>query len=536
MVPYMRLTRTITNLLKRRFPAYRLCRRHVSSASNDEPSWFHDMREEMLKRRLPALHDQYSQAHNTILSKTLSPFLPRDTPDFAVSRALGSHLTYFNHSNIHTDKLLSDGTDALHSPGDPFNRRLWAGGNISVIPNQWFMEGLNSWGNTPADVVCYEKIKDVRLRGSGDNERVQVDIARNIGTLLPGRPKQNLVKESKWFRKIATEQRQLVFFKSRNKAEREQFEAGNFIPVKYLPSRHEPEFSHSLTPTPALLFRFSALTFNAHAIHLDRDHTRNVEGHRALLVHGPLSLSLLLAHTSGYLKSLPGREYVVESIDYRHLAPLYCNEPMRLCGRETTDQSKKEERTYDVWIEGPTGGIAVTGTVRAIPYPKETGTPKEPKSDTRKEHDWWGSISHSTHEPNASAVSSTPLTRLTAEEARRILNPETSPTGEALTRKEKRRIRARAHGIPIIRRSVSSMQSTYPEHYSHFTSIPNPTTSQILTSDPTTFTTLEPTLSPYQYELAARSAQKFHYVPQHHGARDTLCADTGRRRTMASTA
>merc|ERR1712093_414832 len=37
------------------------------------------------------------------------------------------------------------------------------------------------------------------------------------------------------------------------------------------------------------------ISFNAHRIHLDPQYTREVEGHRHLLVHGPLTLVLMLS-------------------------------------------------------------------------------------------------------------------------------------------------------------------------------------------------------------------------------------------------
>jgi 3-methylfumaryl-CoA hydratase len=40
--------------------------------------------------------------------------------------------------------------------------------------------------------------------------------------------------------------------------------------------------------SPTLLFRFSALTYNSHRIHYDRDYARDVEGYPGLLTHGPL--------------------------------------------------------------------------------------------------------------------------------------------------------------------------------------------------------------------------------------------------------
>jgi 3-methylfumaryl-CoA hydratase len=49
-----------------------------------------------------------------------------------------------------------------------------------------------------------------------------------------------------------------------------------------------------LTPSEALLLRYSALTFNTHRIHYDADYVREVESYRGPVVHGPLMGSLLL--------------------------------------------------------------------------------------------------------------------------------------------------------------------------------------------------------------------------------------------------
>jgi len=66
---------------------------------------------------------------------------------------------------------------------------------------------------------------------------------------------------------------------------------------------------------PVLLFRFSALTYNAHRIHYDRDYARG-EGYPDLVVHGPLQ-ALLMAELAR--PGLPERcEY-----SYRLVAPLF---------------------------------------------------------------------------------------------------------------------------------------------------------------------------------------------------------------------
>jgi 3-methylfumaryl-CoA hydratase len=50
----------------------------------------------------------------------------------------------------------------------------------------------------------------------------------------------------------------------------------------------------TITPDITQLFRFSALTFNAHRIHYDRDHARDAEGYPGLVVQGPYTATLLM--------------------------------------------------------------------------------------------------------------------------------------------------------------------------------------------------------------------------------------------------
>jgi hydroxyacyl-ACP dehydratase HTD2-like protein with hotdog domain len=60
------------------------------------------------------------------------------------------------------------------------------------------------------------------------------------------------------------------------------------------PDDTEPRWSLTFVPDTVLLFRFSALTWNAHRIHYDRTYATEVEGHQDLVVHGPLLAMLLL--------------------------------------------------------------------------------------------------------------------------------------------------------------------------------------------------------------------------------------------------
>jgi 3-methylfumaryl-CoA hydratase len=72
--------------------------------------------------------------------------------------------------------------------------------------------------------------------------------------------------------------------------------------------------------SPTLLFRFSALTYNAHRIHYDRDYARDVEGYPGLLTHGPLQ-ALAMAEAARAL----GR---TGDFEYRLVAPLFDHQGM----------------------------------------------------------------------------------------------------------------------------------------------------------------------------------------------------------------
>ncbi|HEX4089278.1 MAG TPA: MaoC family dehydratase N-terminal domain-containing protein [Trebonia sp.] len=85
--------------------------------------------------------------------------------------------------------------------------------------------------------------------------------------------------------------------------------------------------------SPTLLFRFSALTYNAHRIHYDRDFARDVEGYPGLLTHGPLQAlamaeaarAALGASGAGPAGLAAGRE---RSFEYRLVAPLFDHQGM----------------------------------------------------------------------------------------------------------------------------------------------------------------------------------------------------------------
>jgi 3-methylfumaryl-CoA hydratase len=86
--------------------------------------------------------------------------------------------------------------------------------------------------------------------------------------------------------------------------------------------------SRIVVPDPVLLFRYSAATFNAHRIHYDRPYAVDVEGYPGLVVHGPLTATLLLDIVA---RERP--ETAVRSFSFRAVQPLFDTHPITLCAR-----------------------------------------------------------------------------------------------------------------------------------------------------------------------------------------------------------
>lgn len=369
----------------------------LSVASRGYATSFEEIQSELLSRRLPLLYDAPTETPSYLLDATLEDFLPPSpvsvypTPPrrkrygrFAPLRP-GHHLVYFP-PGYPLSALLPDGTDPAQSPGEPFVRRMWAGGRIQFFPNRLLKLRLSGHKAT-----CLERISNVSAKGSKGEEKIFVTIERRFtGTLrkaivspmnapptgnaallfqdrferAPGKIlREHLMKNGNC---SLIEERDIVFMRDRTPEEAAEAAVKQSRVVK---PAHEPSYSVTLTPSPALLFRFSALTFNAHRIHLDKAYCRDMEGHRNLLVHGPLSLVLMLEllnrHLAEHNRKLQMTPFVVsekaiESVEYRNVAPLYAEEPMKVCLRSKGDDE------YDLWVENKDGGLAVKGTAKTI--------------------------------------------------------------------------------------------------------------------------------------------------------------------------
>jgi len=291
------------------------------------------------------------------------------------------HLLYFEPTKPQRD-LLPDGTNPDQSPGDPFVRRMWAGG--SVLYNHaspLYMDNRRG--------VCAEYIRSVSVKGKSGSEKVFVGIERRLAYLSESEHSalantdpsdesaiekvEQAVRKRLWRDDSAdfgdasvVETRNIVFLSARSESElataKEALARGEKVPTKMLkPSHAASFFDTTVTPNEKLLFRFSALTFNAHAIHLDPAYCREVEGHRDLLFHGPMTFTFMVVLLQKAIADAGARERIA-FVEYRNLAPLYCHEPIRFCGHKTA------EGRYEVWAETPEGGVAVKGNVRTEKY------------------------------------------------------------------------------------------------------------------------------------------------------------------------
>eukprot|EP00049_Salpingoeca_infusionum_P006108 m.101488 g.101488 ORF g.101488 m.101488 type:complete len:350 (-) comp13200_c0_seq1:714-1763(-) len=119
------------------------------------------------------------------------------------------------------------------------------------------------------------------------------------------------------------------------------------------PSRQQSDFSCSIKPSPVLLFRYSALTFNGHRIHYDQPFCHE-EGYDGLVVHGPLLATLLLELVH---KHVPDKVAVYFS--FRALAPVFDTASFSLHGA----YSKHDNNVIDLWVECTNGTVAMKAQV-----------------------------------------------------------------------------------------------------------------------------------------------------------------------------
>lgn len=188
------------------------------------------LQHDLTSRRIPLfydyLHPQPSHLLNLsicdLLPTTKSTNTPIDTTLPSITNPsllpVGHHLIYFP-PQVTLSQLLPDGTDILHTPGDPFHRRLWAGGNLRFPGPSLLLDGQRA--------VCIESIRNVTVKGREGDEKVIVRIERRVGAVAEGEDQQ-LTRDRIWAEDEALageasviENRDLIFMRTKSTTELE---------------------------------------------------------------------------------------------------------------------------------------------------------------------------------------------------------------------------------------------------------------------------------------------------------------------------
>jgi len=108
------------------------------------------------------------------------------------------------------------------------------------------------------------------------------------------------------------------------------------------PAPQDAQWTQHLTPSLVMLFRYSAITFNSHRMHFDREYARQMDGYTGAVVHGPLLATMLMDQCARE----QGR--AVRRLAYRGVSPLFDGAPAVLCGRmESAGRARAWAATAD---------------------------------------------------------------------------------------------------------------------------------------------------------------------------------------------
>lgn len=133
--------------------------------------------------------------------------------------------------------------------------------------------------------------------------------------------------------------------------EREFIYFDKALPLPPAPRLPAAIWRNTVEPNPVLLFRFSALRFNSHRVHYDRDYATKEEGLPGLIVHATLICQLLIEMCR---TMLPERRLIAFSPRTRH--PIYDTAPFALCGAPAADG-----RSATLWALDAAGSVSLVG-------------------------------------------------------------------------------------------------------------------------------------------------------------------------------
>jgi 3-methylfumaryl-CoA hydratase len=116
------------------------------------------------------------------------------------------------------------------------------------------------------------------------------------------------------------------------------------------PAPADAAWQRSIVPDETLLFRYSALTFNAHRIHYDTPYVTHTEGYPGLIVHGPLIATLLIDLVRRHLPHATVREF-----SFKAMRPCFAGNALHLHGQPSVDG-----KTIELWSADHEGWLGMS--------------------------------------------------------------------------------------------------------------------------------------------------------------------------------
>jgi len=199
-------------------------------------------------------------------------------------------------------------------PPVPLPRRMWAGGELE------FFDALR----VGDEVTRTSRIADVTMKTGSTGALCFVSVDHLVTT-----PRGTAIRE-----------RQDIVYRDVSP------------PAPAKPAAPPPTAQHreSHIADTVLLFRYSALTFNGHRIHYDRDYVTRVEGYPGLIFHGPMQAALLVEFAAKLHGGAAPKKFA-----YRGVQPLFE-------GSEFSVNANKLEAGMELWTANSEGRPTMKGT------------------------------------------------------------------------------------------------------------------------------------------------------------------------------
>ncbi|KAJ7035565.1 hypothetical protein C8F04DRAFT_511511 [Mycena alexandri] len=250
---------------------------------------------------------------------------PYEPPKLSEPLPYGSHLVFFHPRNPES-ALRRDGSDPEFCPPKPFTRRMWAGGSITWDNDNPLLVGESAVASSTVTEIEEKVYKSNTL----------VFVTQTIEITMVGKTRPSVV-----------EQRSHAYIATLTETGR--------LPREFRGLPTTFDFSFKFTPTPTTLFRFSALTFNAHHIHLDANYARFKEHYKERLVHGPLTALMMLE-----VARLERPDAQFANFKYRARNPFVVNRSMAING------VWQDKDTLEMWCVDKAGVVGMTGSLQLV--------------------------------------------------------------------------------------------------------------------------------------------------------------------------